>query len=183
MRVETRFSLAAIIAAAALGAPAVWAQGTPQAAVPCRDGTCRIVFDWGGGQTASSFPQDRRYGSADDFESKVRSSLAARGFRMTDETKAGELVITLRPRMKKAMCDAMPGLNTDMSCNTVSDAAVAFAGGDATLKPPGAKSVRNTCGDATVMMTMGQFGQYTGDMLAFFIEGEKKGERRPSMKC
>ena len=172
----------------AVGAAAVFvvvshapAQGAPAAPVPCRDSMCRVVFDWGGGQTSA--PMDRRYGSGDDFEAKVRSALTAKQYRMTEETKPGEIVIALRPRMKSAICDAMPGLNTDLSCKTIGDLAIAFSGGDATLKPPGARSVRNSCGDATMMMTMAQFGQYTGDMIAYFMEGEKKGERRPSLKC
>jgi hypothetical protein len=187
MRVLALRSFACALAVAlvvALFAPsAVAAQAAPAAPVACRDSTCRLLFDWGGGQTASSFPTDRRYGSGDDFESQVRSVLAARGFRMSDVTNSGEIVITLRPRMKKAMCDVMSGTNTDMSCQTISDLALVFSGGVATLKPPGGRSLRNSCGDVTVMMSMAQFGRYAGEMLAFYVEGEKKGERRPSTKC
>src|ERR1019366_5903961 len=106
----------------ALPAPsALAAQAAPAAPVACRDSTCRLLFDWGGGQTSSSFPSDRRYGSGDDFESQGRSVLASKGFRMSDAMVAGEIVITLRPRMKNAMCDTMSGTNTDMSCQTIDD--------------------------------------------------------------
>lgn len=183
MPVQARIRRGAFVLATALTASVAAAQGAAPAPVPCKDSTCRLVFDWGGGQTAASYPQDRRYGSGDDFESKVRFTLTGKGYRVTDEARPGEIVVTLRPRVKKAMCDAMSGLNTDMSCQTIGDLSINFTGGDATLKPPGAKSVKNTCGDVTVMMSMPQFGTYTGELIAFYVEGEKKGERRPSMRC
>jgi hypothetical protein len=102
---------------------------------------------------------------------------------MNDGTVAGEIVITLRPRVKHAMCDTMSGTNTDMSCQTIDDLGIVFSGGDATLKAPGGRSLRNSCGDVTVKMSMAAFGRYTGEMLGFVFEGEKKGERRPSTKC
>ena len=183
MRMHALLRVVIVAPAAALLASVAAAQEKAPTPVPCRDSTCRLVFDWGGGQSASSFPQDRRYGSGEDFEVKVRATLLARGMRLTDDTKPGEVVITLRPRTKKAMCDAMAGTNTDMSCVTIGDLLLNFAGGDATLKPPGGKSVKNSCGDVTVLMSMAQFGTYTGELIAFYVEGEKKGERRPSSKC
>jgi hypothetical protein len=183
MQSPALFTSAVCALAAVLSVSVAAAQGTTPVPVPCRDSTCRLVFDWGGGQTASSYPQDRRYGSGDDFEAKVRFTLAGKGLRLTDDSKPGEVVITLRPRVKKAMCDAMSGTNTDMSCQTIGDLLINFTGGDATLKPPGAKNIRNSCGDVTVLMSMSQIGTYTGDLIAFYVEGEKKGERRPSPKC
>ena len=91
----------AVVAAMLAMSPSVAsAQATSPAPVPCRDSTCRLVFDWGGGQSAASFPQDRRYGSGDDFEAKTRFTLAGKGFRLTDEAKPGEIVITLRTWVK-----------------------------------------------------------------------------------
>lgn len=159
------------------------AQNAAPAPIACRDTTCRILFDWGGGRTASSFPHDRRYGMADDFEVKVRSSLGGRGLRLTDDARPGEVVMTLRPTVKSAMCDAMPGTNTDMSCNTISDLQIVFSGGEAAMKLPGGRTVRNRCGDKLTQLTMSQFGLFTADLIAFAIEGEKKGERRPAMQC
>lgn len=182
MRGFALWSRAAVVAAALVPSIVV-AQAAGPANVPCRDSSCRLVFDWGGGQTAASYPPDRRYGAGDDFESRVRVSLASKGMRFADDSRPGEVVVTIRPRVKKAMCDAMSGTNTDMSCQTIGDLTITFSGGDATVKPPGAKSVKNSCGDVTVLMTMSQLGTYTGELVAFYVEGEQKKERRPSMKC
>ncbi|MFI5311074.1 MAG: hypothetical protein ACHQQ3_07560 [Gemmatimonadales bacterium] len=165
--------------AAAVLVPAVAAAPPP----PCSLASCRVIFDWGGGQTAANFPQDQRYGSGDDFESRVRSSFIGKGLHLADAAQSGQVLITLRPRVKSAMCNAMPGTNTDMSCQMIGDLTIVFSGGEPGTKPPGSRNLRNSCGDASMLMTMSQFGQYTGEMLAFFLDGEKKGEKRPSLKC
>jgi len=159
------------------------AQNAAAPPIPCRDFGCKLIFDWGPGKTVASYPQDRRYGGGDDFEVKLRSTLAAQGYRLVTTASEGEMTIVIRATVGRAMCDQMSGTNTDYSCQTMREAMLGFSGGAAGAPIPKGRSLRNSCGDATVQMTMGQFGQYMGDMIAFIIEKEKKGERRPSMKC
>jgi hypothetical protein len=169
---------------AALAPAATWAQDTTSGPAPCHLRACGLVFDWGSGRTSASYPADRRYGSGDDFEAKMRSALADHGIRTKDAPADGPLLITLRPTMRpKSMCDAMPGTSTDMSCTSMSDLAVTFASADQAVKAPNALRLSNRCGAGNTFMTMAQFGQYAADMLYYSLEGAQKKEARPVMRC
>jgi hypothetical protein len=102
---------------------ALSAQETPAPPAPaglCRASACRIVYDWGGGQSSSSLPTDRRYGTPSDLETMLKSALTERGFRLlTDGDDAQR--ITIRVSMTSAICDEMPGTNTQRDCKTISD--------------------------------------------------------------
>lgn len=151
--------------------------------VPCADAPCELIFDWGPGRTAGSFGNDRRYGSGEDFETGVRRSLLAHGVQIS-AVETGSLTITLRPRVyPRAMCDAVAGTGTRFSCPVVSDVAISFTSADAALKPPGAQRLTNRCGSERVFLTMGQFGQYVGEMIWFSISPASVKERRPALRC
>ncbi|HLA91452.1 MAG TPA: hypothetical protein VJL28_13580 [Gemmatimonadaceae bacterium] len=167
-----------------LGPEAIIAQGEPAAPAPCHDRPCVLVFDWGPGKTSSNYGPDRRYGSGDDFEAKVRAALREHGIRTTDAPAGGALTLTLRMRMKeKAMCDQMPGTNTDFSCTAMQELAVTYTSGDPATKPPGAIRISNRCGSNDLFMTMQAFGQYCADMIWYSLEGEKAKARKPVARC
>lgn len=187
MRSTAASIVSAVIVSALAFGPAVATAQDPPAVItagPCRDRPCVLVFDWGAGKTSATYGPDRRYGSGDDFEAKVRSALAARGIRTREPPGAGALTLTVRPTVRTgAMCDQMPGTNTDYSCIAMQDVAVTFASGDPAVKPPGALRVSNRCGATDVYMTMDAFGQFSADLIWFSLEGEKAKQRRPIGRC
>jgi hypothetical protein len=169
---------------AALAPAASGAQEAATPPAPCHLQACALVFDWGSGKTSASYPADRRYGSGDDFEAKMRSALADHALRTKDAPADGPIVITLRPTMRpKSMCDVMPGTSTDMSCTSMSDLAVSFSSSDPAVKAPNALRLSNRCGAGNTFMTMAQFGQYAADMMYYNLEGAQKKEARPVMRC
>ncbi len=122
------------------------AQDPPAAASagPCRGAPCRVLLDWGSGNTAANFPVDRRYGTPNDFEPMVIAGLRDGGMQVTSSGDAMQM--TLRVAMKNAMCDAMPGTNTDMSCRTIDEVQVQWVSPDAAVKAPSSLRVTNRCG-------------------------------------
>ena len=64
-----------LVAAAAVALLAGVARA--QDAVPCKALTCVMTIDWGGSKTSGDYGPDKRYGSGDDFEQKVKAALAA----------------------------------------------------------------------------------------------------------
>ena len=142
-----------------------------------------MIFDWGSGRSAADYGPDRKYGSADDFENKVRSVLTEARLRLTTTAGAGAATVTLRPTMRpKSMCDAMAGTNTDFSCTAMSDLQVTFTSGDPASKAPAAIRVSNRCG-GDVYMTMSTFGQYAAEMVIFTLDGPQTKLKRPSAHC
>lgn len=185
MRFATRRTIGTVAALSGLLGPAtIRAQGEAAASPPCHDRACALVFDWGPGKTSSNYGPDRRYGSGDDFEAKVRFALGEHGIRTKDGPVEGTLTLTLRTRMKeKAMCDQMPGTNTDYNCVAVQELAVTFSSGDPATKAPGAIRIPNRCGSNDVFMTMQAFGQYCADMIWYSLEGEKAKAKKPVGRC
>lgn len=175
-----------VLVLAAYFAPTAWAQ-TPDAATappPCSTLQCAIVFDWGSGRTAGSFPTDKKYGSGDDFEAKLRSALASLGIRTKDAPAAGELTITVRPTMRaRTMCDAMKGTSPDLTCTAMSDLSVSFAPTDPSAKAPPAQRIANRCGGGTNYMPMYQFAQYSAEMIYYSLVGAEKKEKKPVAVC
>jgi hypothetical protein len=166
-------------------APTFAAAQTPfYAPAACHLQACALVVDWGSGKTSASYAADRKYGSGDDFEARIRSALADRGFRTKDAPADGPLAITMRPTMRaKVMCDAMPGTGTDKTCTAMTDLAVTFASADTSVKAPGAMRIANRCGSGDTFMTMSQFAQFSADMIYYNLEGAAKKEQRPVSKC
>ncbi|HVT38039.1 MAG TPA: hypothetical protein VHE78_03275 [Gemmatimonadaceae bacterium] len=180
-----RHILGAVMCLGGAVAPALsGAQEVAAAPAPCHLQACGLAFDWGSGKTSANYPSDRRYGSGDDFEAKMRSALADHGVRTKDAPADGPLLITLKPTMRpRSMCDAMAGTSTDMSCTSMSDLTVTFASSDPAVKAPNAMHFSNRCGARDTFMTMAQFGQYAADMLYYALEGAQKKEARPVMRC
>ena len=185
MRFTSRSTLFGLACAAGALVPALAAAQNPSdAAAPCHELLCALVFDWGSGKTSATYGADRKYGSGDDFEAKFRSALAGHGIRTKDAPASGPLTITLRPTMRsKVMCDAMAGVSTDKSCTAMTDLAVNFTSSDPAAKAPGALRISNRCGSPDTFMKMSEFGQYAADMLYYSLEGETKKEQRPVSRC
>jgi hypothetical protein len=157
------------------------AQDAPPVVGPCRDTPCRIALDWGSGNTAANFPVDRRYGTPNDFEPMVVAGLRDAGMRTLT---AGEgMQMTLRVTMKNAMCDAMPGTNTDMSCRTIDEVQVQWVSPSAEVKTPPSVRVTNRCGAGDQRMTVAQMANFTAAMIAYQTAPDKKGLKRPSARC
>ncbi|MGQ0764960.1 MAG: hypothetical protein ACT4OZ_04755 [Gemmatimonadota bacterium] len=179
MRILARLSVLAflfpVVGAAAQDSAAVAGTG------PCRSITCQIIWDWGG-QSASTYGQDRRYGPATDLEVLIPQFLREAGLKVSPA--AGLPVqMTLRPRMRNAMCDIMAGTGTDMSCRTVSDLAVQFTSTDSTVKAPGAVRITNRCAAGDKFMSIREFSRYAADLVIYNLTDEKARGRRPASRC
>lgn len=170
-------SIAGAFALAVTCSSASLAQDAAPAA-PCHAKPCVLLFDWGPGKTASAYGADRRYGSGDDFEAKFRAALGLHGYRTADNVQMA-VTMTARPRMAKAMCDAMPGTNTDYSCQAMAELAIQFTSADPEVKAPSALRVPNRCGSRDVYLGMAAFAQYAADVVYYNLEGEAKKEPRP----
>jgi hypothetical protein len=176
----------AALAACSLIVFAATSAAPQDAAAPqsiCRTGTCAIIFDWGNGATAVSFGTDRRYGAPADFEAGIRQLLTERGFRLSDRTEGADLTISMRLSMMSAICDFLPGTNTDRTCRTVRDAALTFTNADAKAKALGSQRLVNRCGSGDQVMTNAQFAKYAADVVQYAIEGEQAHMGRPSSRC
>lgn len=183
MKYPSRILAVVLIAAFALAFGATRAQAQ-ESTVPCKASACLFVLDWGSGRTSSSFPPDRRYGSGDDFESRFRSAMGSRGYRLTDKPMEGASTLTIRPTMKsRVMCDAMAGTNTDMSCTAVISLAVSFTSGDPSIKAPGAIRITNRCGAGDVYLLNKDFAQFSADMIWYQLEGQGAKADRPNGNC
>jgi len=157
------------------------AQGTD---VPCKAAACVFFLDWGSGKTSGSYPPDRRYGSGDDFESRFRTAMGAHGFRLTDTPAASAMTVTIRPTMKtRVMCDALPGLNTDLSCTAMIGLAVSFTSGDPAVKAPSAIRITNRCASGNIFMLNREFATYSADMIWWQLEGQAAKGDRPIVNC
>jgi hypothetical protein len=173
-----------IAAVAATLIPIALAAQEPAAAPTfCQDSPCALAFDWGNGTSAAALPNDRRYGAPADFEASIKQTLTEHGLRVTDDERNAKTSIRLRMSMMSAICDFMPGTNTDRSCKTVRDVALNFVNSDPAAKKIGATRLTNRCGASDQVMTTAQFGRYTGLMIDYLLEGEAKKLQRPTPKC
>jgi hypothetical protein len=156
----------------------------PAAATFCSEKSCAVVLDWGPGKSAGDYSADIRYGSATDFEAAARRAFAAHGAHTQEKVDGAELVITFRPQFNaRAMCEVLPGTNTNYGCTAMSDIAVSFASPDPAVKAPSPIRLSNRCGGGGTYLNMAQFGQYVGDMLWWTIAGSQSKEKKPSLKC
>jgi hypothetical protein len=177
------FLMSAALVGLALATPAL-AQDPPPAPAPvgpCRDTPCRLTLDWGSGTTAANLPVDRRYGTPNDFEPLVISGLKEAGFRMA--TAGDGMLLTLRIAMKNAMCDAMPGTNTDMSCRTIEEVQAQWVSPSAEVKAPSSVRVTNRCGAGDQRMNIVQMAAFTAASIAYQTAPDRKGLKRPSARC
>ena len=85
------------------------------ASVPCRETLGTLALDW-----PSGVPNlmDRRYGNPYQFEHWLLGNLEDAGYSFAGGEGAGDQAVTIRvePEMMRAMCDRMPGTDTDFSC-------------------------------------------------------------------
>lgn len=185
MRLKAISTAGAVLLLAASARPVQAQASTPaDAPAPCSTVQCAIVFDWGSGRTAGTYPTDKKYGSGDDFEAKLRSALASVGIRTKDAPASGELTITVRPSMRpRTTCDAMTGSRPDLTCTAMSDLAVSFAATGGAGKAPPAQRIANRCGGGTNYMPMYQFAQYSAEMIYYTIVGAEKKEKKPIAVC
>lgn len=163
-----------------LAAASVGAQDASAPVGPCRTSVCRIVFDWGG-ESAASHGSDRRYGPAADVETLLPRLLDARGIRVIPSGSAS-LTMTVRPKVRRAMCDQMAGTSTDYSCKTIGEISVQFTAADST-RPPNAVRVTNRCGAGDTFLNVADFSRFTAEMVVYQLADEKSRGRRPASKC
>lgn len=179
MKNRIRLVMAGVLALC--GATALRAQ---QTVTPCKESACFIVVDWGSGKTSGSYPPDRRYGSGDDFDSKFRTVMGTRGFRLRDTPGDGVWTLTVRPTMRpKSMCDAMAGINTDMTCTAMTVVSMSFTSGDPAIKAPGTIRVNNRCGAGDTFVDHKIFAQYAADMIWYELEGKAAKAAKPIVHC
>ena len=152
-------------------------------AAPCRNDPCSIIFDWGSGVSAASLPTDRRYGAPLEFETAFKQVMAEKGYVLSDRVTNAKLAITFRLGMMSAICDFMPGTNTDRSCQTVKDVSITFVNNDPALKKLNSMRFPNRCGAGDQVMSTTQFGRYIAQLMEFTFEGEEKHLSRPVGKC
>jgi hypothetical protein len=181
----TRMYFAAVATTAIVGASIPAAASAQDAAeIACKSSACGFQLDWGSGKTSASYPPDRRYGSGDDFESKFRSAMGLRGYRLLDKAPEGGITVTARPTMKgKVMCDRMAGINPDMNCTAVIALAVNFQSADSKVKAPGAIRINNRCAAGDIFMTNPVFAQYAADMIWYQLEGQAAKAEKPVSNC
>jgi hypothetical protein len=173
---RSRLAIASFLLAAAVPAAAQ----EPAPAGPCRATVCRISFDWGG-ESAASHGADRRYGAASDVETILPQYFTERGFRVVTTGDAA-LIMTVRPKVRRAMCDVMPGTSTDYSCRTIGEISVQFTATDST-RAPNAVRINNRCGAGDTFMNVADFTRFAVDYVIYQISDEKTRGRRPSAKC
>ena len=163
-----------------LAAPRLRAQDAiPSAATgPCRAQSCRLTIDWGPGLSTASFPVDRRYGAASDFEDRLSSFLAELGVRTG---MSGATTILARPRTGKAMCDAMPGTNTSYDCTAIMDIMINVAPADSNLKPISLRLL-NRCGGEGQMRSMKVFAEFVAENLDIALDQSGR-KRKAKSRC
>jgi hypothetical protein len=183
MRWSTVIGRAVLALSCAAGLAAAQDSARAGPTTPCRTDTCSVVFDWGSGATAASMPTDRRYGAPIDFETSFKQAMTERGFRVGEGIAETRLSMTLRLGIMPAICDFMPGTNTDRSCKTVRDVNITFLNNDPASKKLNSMRFPNRCGAGDQVMTTTQFGRYVADQLQYTFEGEEKRLPRPVGKC
>ncbi len=169
-----------VLAILAVSASIAGAQEAPATAAPCRTSACRIVFDWGG-ESAASHGSDRRYGPAADVEILLPKLLSERGLRVIT-TGDAPILVTVRPKVRRAMCDQMAGTDTDYSCKTIGEMQIQFASSDS-VRAPNSIRVTNRCGAGDTFMTVAEFARLTADLVTYQLAEEKTRGRRPGSKC
>lgn len=179
MRIPARPALLAMLLPVV--GPAAQDSTAATATGPCRSITCQIIWDWGG-QSASTYGQDRRYGPATDLEVLIPQFLRDAGLKVSPSAGL-PLQMTLRPRMRNAMCDIMAGTGTDMTCRTISDLAVQFTSSDSSVKAPGAVRITNRCAAGDKFMSIREFSRYASDLVIYNLTDEKSRGRRPASRC
>lgn len=166
-----------VLLAAAMTLPALARAQTN----PCAERACKVIFDWGnGGGTTPDV--DRRFGAPSTLESVFGETLSGAGWKVKGGADA---VVTLTVRVTpqtRALCEAMPGVNPDYSCHTVSRAAVLFNSSDAALKMPGRVDIVPRCSDPKAFPSFAQFGRYAAEVVLFAVVNDGKGQR-PTVKC
>ena len=153
-------------------------QGQEVAFEPCREQACNLVVDWT--QPATN---DRRYGNPADLEALVLQHLLDAGYAFArgDKVDEGAVTFTLRPRMERAMCDQMAGLDPSMNCQTIGEVRIAVHNVGPGLDMRSSLTVRGKCG-ADQMMTVPRMSEYVAAMIVREFLAAEKGPK-PSSRC
>ena len=150
------------------------------ASVPCREALCTLALDW-----RSGVPNlmDRRYGNPYQFEHWLLGHLEDAGYRFAGGEGAGDQAVTIRvaPEMTRAMCDQMPGTDTDFSCQTIGEVRVELLNTDPELDLKHSIRIRGRCG-ANDFMDISRMAEYVATTIDYELH-RREGRRRPSTRC
>ena len=150
------------------------------ASVPCRETLCTLALDW-----RSGVPNliDRRYGNPYQFEHWLLGHLEDAGYSFAGPEGAGDQAVTIRvaPEMTRAMCDQMPGTDTDYSCQTIGEVRVELLNTDPALDLKRSLRIRGRCG-ANDFMDISRMAEYVAATIDYELH-RREGRRRPSTRC
>ncbi|MEP7348187.1 MAG: hypothetical protein ABI877_23170, partial [Gemmatimonadaceae bacterium] len=163
--------------------PFMSAPGQDSAAttVICATRPCYVVVDWSDGGAAPT-TVDRRYGAPAELEDRVRLRMKERGMRLADRKADAVLSIMLRPRMKAAMCDVLPGTNTDFSCRAFEDVTLQFDVTDSTTATLKGLRAANRCDNDKTPMDVARYAVYLAGFIEWAIDSNPR-KKRPGTKC
>jgi hypothetical protein len=148
--------------------------------VVCATHPCLVFVDWAGGGAPTSV--DRRYGAAAEFEDRLKARMRDRRMRLVDRRSDAAVVITVRPKIKPAMCDAMPGTNTDFSCRAFDDSMLQFDVSDSTIKPIKGLRVPNRCDSDAMPMDVARYSAYLASFIEWVVDLNPR-KKRPAARC
>ena len=171
-----------LIVAGCLGLSFAAARAQEQQAPPepCKTEICSIQIEWG--VAGPPLTHDRRYGALAEYMQRLVTSLEQAGYRFAgDKQDNAVLTFRLKPKVVKAMCDAMSGTATDMSCQMIAETEVQVNNPNPNVKLPGSIRIRNRCGDDQ-LMDIAKFSEYSAGMLAYELSRDPK-KRRPTGRC
>ena len=146
-------------------------------AVPCNRLRARDV--WGGGTVPDH--SDVRYGNFYDFEPALRGHLLEAGYRFV--SGAGEDAITVRilPNGTSAICDAIPGTDTNRGCRTIGEVRVEILNVDPDRSIDSSLRIRGRCG-ADQLMDVERMSEYVAAMIDYELH-RREGRERPRSRC
>ncbi len=172
-----------LLAAILYAIPVTTARGqdSTAATVLCASRPCHLVVDWSSLGAAPS-NVDRRYGAAAELEERVKVRMAARGNRLVDRKAEAAIVITVRPRLKAAMCDVLPGTNTDFSCRAFDDVALQFDVSDSSIAAIKALRAPNRCEADKTAMDVTRYSVFLASFIEWALDLNPK-KKRPAAKC
>jgi hypothetical protein len=143
--------------------------------IPCRAVECALVLEFEGLNSSGAYT---RYGSPTMFEPQLLVSLTSMGYRISrDAPQSGPTLVLLRPRIVRAICDAVPGTNTG-SCPALGEFTVELRRPD---QEAVRLTVRNRC-SADSYMHVEAFGEYAAQMIDLWLR-EAEGTPSRSRFC
>ncbi len=111
----------------------------------------------------------------------MKSALTERGYALQGEDAVPRIV--LRPVLRSAMCDQMPGTTTDNSCQAIMEVETRVDGPEEvaeSIELP--RLIRNRCG-ADQVMPVHRLAAYVAEYIGYAIDGKARGDKRPVGRC